>query len=546
MIYGNIGGKIGYSSSKINTVQKKLFTPIQLSIPHASDINNHKENSSTNLRILDKNSPNQKDMNLTFTQRNTNKNYTQAPKVRFMLPSKKKSSSLKNSRTSSPDLTHNKYSKEKFLNHRSKSKNLNDVHKSLILFDENFEILVNSIKKKSNKEINKEKDKNENDKKNSKLISTKTFQIPKEKILNKSKTDKFSSALNNPVLILNPSLNSLEDEAKSMTNTIEIANFYEYTKNCMRIIVQLRENKSKAHIPNKVKILNPNNNTKLAVFDLDETLIHGVVNISNYKKEENIISITLPSKKVAKIGVNIRPHWKEAIEKISKLYTIAIYTASHKSYADAVLDFLDPENKYFYNRLYRSNCIDCKIDGKDLYVKDMNIFEGFDPKNILIVDNSVMAFAYDLDNGIPILPYYDAEKDFELLFVAYYFESLYQCDDLRLINKQYMKLDYYLKQAIEEIKRENEDYEEEEKSDIENKKKDNNNNINNNSNNNNNNNIIRRSKEKEKGISAQNIVLLRKQKEKKKGIKKESQFIEEFQIDLKELRNKFSRDDEIF
>ena len=300
--------------------------------------------------------------------------------------------------------------------------------------------------------------------------------------------------------------------------------------------------------------INPNNNKKLAVFDLDETLIHGVVNISNYKKEENIISITLPSKKIAKIGVNIRPHWKEAIEKISKLYTIAIYTASHKSYADAVLNFLDPENKYFYNRLYRSNCIDCKIDGKDLYVKDMNIFEGFDPKNILIVDNSVMAFAYDLDNGIPILPYYDAEKDFELLFVAYYFESLYNCDDLRLINKQYMKLDYYLKQAIEEIKRENYEEEEEEKNDVEDKKKDVNNNnsititnnINNTNNNNNNiNNIIRRSKEKEKGISAQNVNLLRKQKERKKN-KKEFQFVEEFKFDLKELRNKFSRDDEIF
>ena len=555
MIYGNIGGKIGYSSSKINTVQKKLFTPIQLSIPHTSDINNHKENSSTNLRKIEKESEIQKDINLTFTQRISNKNYTQAPKVRFMLPPKKKSSSSCNSRTSSPDLNHNKYNKEKFLNHRSKSKNLNDVYKSLILFDENFEILVNSIKKKPYKEKDKnEKNKNENEKTNIQLIPAKSLPLPKEKVINKSKPDKFPSSLNNPILIKNPSLNSLEDEAKSMTNTIEIANFYEYTKNCMRIIVQLRENKSKARIPNKVKILNPNNNKKLAVFDLDETLIHGVVNISNYKKEENIISITLPSKKIAKIGVNIRPHWKEAIEKISKLYTIAIYTASHKSYADAVLDFLDPENKYFYNRLYRINCIDCKIEGKDLYVKDLNIFEGFNLKDILIVDNSVMAFAYDLDNGIPILPYYDAEKDFELLFVAYYFESLYNCDDLRLINKQYMKLDYYLKQAIEEIKRENYEEEEEEKNDVEDKKKDVNNNnsititnnINNTNNNNNNiNNIIRRSKEKEKGISAQNVNLLRKQKERKKN-KKEFQFVEEFKFDLKELRNKFSRDDEIF
>ena len=523
MIYGNIGGKIGYSSSKINTVQKKLFTPIQLSIPHTSDINNHKENSSTNLRKIEKESEIQKDINLTFTQRISNKNYTQAPKVRFMLPPKKKSSSSCNSRTSSPDLNHNKYNKEKFLNHRSKSKNLNDVYKSLILFDENFEILVNSIKKKPYKEKDKnEKNKNENEKTNIQLIPAKSLPLPKEKVINKSKPDKFPSSLNNPILIKNPSLNSLEDEAKSMTNTIEIANFYEYTKNCMRIIVQLRENKSKARIPNKVKILNPNNNKKLAVFDLDETLIHGVVNISNYKKEENIISIITPSKKIAKIGVNIRPHWEEAIKRISKLYTIVIYTASHSSYADAVLNFLDPENKYFYNRLYRSNCIDVKLNGKDFYIKDLDIFEGFDVKNILIVDNSVMAFAYHLDNGIPILPYYDAEKDYELLFVAYYFESLYHCDDLRIINKKYMKLDYYLDQAIQEY---NNDILKEDDDDCSSYKNTNSNNQN----------INQQKNEGENDFKAKEI---------KKGKRRQSQFIEQYQIDFNELRHKFGEDEE--
>ena len=232
-----------------------------------------------------------------------------------------------------------------------------------------------------------------------------------------------------------------------------------------------------------------------------------------------------------------------------KKYTIVIYTASHSSYANAVLNFLDPENKYFYNRLYRSNCIDVKLDGKTFYIKDMNIFEGFDLKDILIVDNSVMSFAYDLDNGIPILPYYDAEKDFELLFVAYYFESLYNCDDLRVINKQYMKLDYYLNQAIEEYKRENEEEEEEEEEDEENDKKKESNNEGNNSNNKNNDNdnqiIQRRSKEKEKGISAQNMVLLRNERNKKNRVRRKSQFVEQLQFDFNELRNKFSRDEEI-
>ena len=515
MIYSsNLGGNIGYSSSKGSNISKKLFTPIQLSTPIISEPIHDKEHKENSLP----NSPSQ-----------------------LRRKSKKKDKNIQTQ-------TQNRSSKEVLS--RSKSRQLT---KSLHLFNENFDSLVDTIK--NNKQISTltpnikfEKDI---------LIRSSTTQFTEKELEKDLESDKEKSkkikklkSQKIPSPPLNNLVSSLEDEAKSMTNTIEIANFYEYTKNCMRIIVELKENKSKASKPNKVKILNPDNHKKLAVFDLDETLIHGVVNVQNYHKEENIISVTLPSKKIARIGVNVRPHWKKAIEIIKKKYTIVIYTASHSSYANAVLNFLDPENKYFYNRLYRSNCIDVKLNGKNFYIKDMNIFEDFDPKDILIVDNSVMAFAYDLDNGIPILPYYDAEKDFELLFVAYYFESLYNCDDLRVINKQYMKLDYYLNQAIEEYKRENEE-EEEEEDDENDKKKEinnegNNNNISNNNNNNIDNQIIqRRSKEKEKGISAQNMILLRNERNKKNKVRRKSQFVEQLQFDFNELRNKFSRDEEV-
>jgi len=312
-----------------------------------------------------------------------------------------------------------------------------------------------------------------------------------------------------------------------MTNTIEIANFYEYTKKCMKIIIDVLEEKEKAKIPNKVKILNPNNRKKLAVFDLDETLIHGVVNTQNYENKNNLLNITLPSKKIAKIGVNIRPHWEEAIQRISKLYNIVIYTASHASYADSVLDFIDPEKKYFYNRLYRSNCIDIKIDGTDIYIKDLNIFEDYNLKDILIVDNSVLAFAFHLDNGIPILPYYDAKNDYELIFCAYYFESIFEFDDLRDVNRKFMKLDYYLKQAKNEKDKEEEDEEDEdeEESDTTSQTKLNNN---------------FKLDKLEKRKSEDNIIFVNSKEEKKK----DSKFCEELKFDFSTLRNKFSQDHE--
>jgi CTD small phosphatase-like protein 2 len=182
--------------------------------------------------------------------------------------------------------------------------------------------------------------------------------------------------------------------------------------------------------------------------------MHSEVNLKNFNNKNNIITILLPSQTTAKIGVYIRPNWEEAIKKISKFYCIVVYTASYESYANAVLDFMDPENKYFFNRLYRNNCINIKFNDKYIYIKDMSIFEGYDEKDIVIIDNSVTSFAYHLNNGIPILPYYNQEKDYELLLCACYLENIANDYDLREINKKYMKLNYYLKKEKEKRKEE--------------------------------------------------------------------------------------------
>ena len=49
----------------------------------------------------------------------------------------------------------------------------------------------------------------------------------------------------------------------------------------------------------------------------------------------------------------MRPHWKE--EMLKKKKNIIIYTASHQSYADSVLNTLAPQKEIFDYRLYRNN-----------------------------------------------------------------------------------------------------------------------------------------------------------------------------------------------
>lgn len=150
------------------------------------------------------------------------------------------------------------------------------------------------------------------------------------------------------------------------------------------------------------------------------------------------------------VGINIRPLWKKTLNLIKKYYNIVVFTASHQAYADAVLDFMDPNKKYFKYRLYRNNCSLVNVDGAQFYVKDLDIFnEAHDLKDIVIIDNSVLSFIYHLENGIPIVPYYNEDKDGALYVVGLYLVHIYKEDDLREANKKYIKLDNFLKEAKE-------------------------------------------------------------------------------------------------
>ncbi len=59
-------------------------------------------------------------------------------------------------------------------------------------------------------------------------------------------------------------------------------------------------------------------------------------------------------------------------------------------------------------------------------MKDLRIF-GKDLADIVIVDNSLYAFAFQIDNGIPIVNYYDSQDDDELTHLQGYLKRLAVC-----------------------------------------------------------------------------------------------------------------------
>ena len=245
-------------------------------------------------------------------------------------------------------------------------------------------------------------------------------------------------------------MNGKQETIINYTNQEMVDDENEYMVECFKVLLKLDLSKQ-PRCKSKVNFNFENspsekNKKKIALFDLDETLVHCAKDQKGLNGDS--VNIKLPTNKVVNVGLNIRPHWKEALDLIKNHYHIVVYTASHQSYADAVLDYLDKENKYFQYRLYRNHCVQCDVDGIKFYVKDLDTLnEKYNLKDVVLIDNSVLSFAYHLNNGIPIVPYIEQKEDSQLLMLAYYLLSIAKYDDLTQENKKHINIEHFILQV---------------------------------------------------------------------------------------------------
>ena len=220
--------------------------------------------------------------------------------------------------------------------------------------------------------------------------------------------------------------------------------------------------------PNKVIETISLSKKKILVLDLDETLIHAdfdkeFANNKNIKydteisffSEENCSNKTDNDndndnestltdddskdysniKILNTVGIFLRPGLKKFLELVSKYFEVGIFTASVPEYADAVINYLDPENKLIKFRLYRNNCINV---GDLLRVKNLKIFKNIPLKKIILVDNNMYSFTPQLNNGILINSFIYDKNDNELSNVlSYLINYILPCDDVRKVNEQF-------------------------------------------------------------------------------------------------------------
>lgn len=144
---------------------------------------------------------------------------------------------------------------------------------------------------------------------------------------------------------------------------------------------------------------------KTLILDLDETLVH-----SSFKTtitSDLIITVDINGFDHA-VYVLKRPGVAQFLEAVAEDFEVVVFTASLSKYANPLLDIIDPE-RYISDRLFRQHCT--FFNGS--YVKDLSLL-GRDLNDIIIVDNSPMAYSFNPDNAVPITSWFDDKNDTEL------------------------------------------------------------------------------------------------------------------------------------
>lgn len=163
---------------------------------------------------------------------------------------------------------------------------------------------------------------------------------------------------------------------------------------------------------------------KLLVLDLDETLIHTFerdapndcvrVCAKIYDTHDRIISF------------KVRPHCAEFLREMSTRFDLCVFTAGHASYANPILDYLDPTHTLFKHRLFSDSCTRLA----KYTLKDLTIFKR-DLKDIILVDNTPLCFGLQKENGVPVLCYTGQADDAELPALGKFLAHLAGCGDVR-------------------------------------------------------------------------------------------------------------------
>jgi TFIIF-interacting CTD phosphatase-like protein len=107
--------------------------------------------------------------------------------------------------------------------------------------------------------------------------------------------------------------------------------------------------------------------------------------------EFNAIYTVEEDNRSLRLNVKIRQHLEDVLHYLAGMYEICVFTAGEQGYADTILDFIDADYQIIKHRLYRHHCVQA---APGVFIKDLRVISDRDIKDIVIVDNSIVSFAF--------------------------------------------------------------------------------------------------------------------------------------------------------
>ena len=76
-----------------------------------------------------------------------------------------------------------------------------------------------------------------------------------------------------------------------------------------------------------------------------------------------------------------------------------MFTAATKGYATSIISRLNRDREFIKDKLTREDCL---LTKKGSRIKDLRIIKNRELRDIVIVDNLVESFGFQINNGCPI------------------------------------------------------------------------------------------------------------------------------------------------
>lgn len=172
---------------------------------------------------------------------------------------------------------------------------------------------------------------------------------------------------------------------------------------------------------------------KLLVLDLDETLIHA--------RGRDEPELPWPAQRqVAQFRVHLRPGVREFMATVLERFVgVGVWTSASTDYATAMLDRIVDRSRLRFI-FARDRCTKGwdPERGETYWLKDIRELDGFgfDPQQILVVDDKPRGLERSHANLIHVRPFEGDPGDLELAKLLRYLEQLGPLEDVRAVDKR--------------------------------------------------------------------------------------------------------------